>query len=296
MRRYLQITLLTALLLGQSVPAQSNKGKPSDIYDRIAQLADSLQNWRLDPPSIERQSSFNPLQFNTVFQGYDITIDTSNTGIQIIQARLPLYLGILTTQVKYQIPLAQESRGVQFINNLEYRNGLLYYDDSSAVDIDSVSANITGILNEISKKMYLYRTLGLPTCYQPDSLDDGDLSVTLLLHGRDIIPVQYPCYANWITTLRKMAHHMLVYAGPVKITKDNNSVSIQFYTLLTRKDGLRHYFFLINEKYQIKGNESEPVQLVADLYPFIRLDNLRSLYSPPMRSQRRERIPIHINR
>ena len=295
MRQYFQIMLLFALLLGQSVPAQSNKGEPLDTYDRIARLADSLQNWRSNPPTIERPSS-EPLPLSTIFQGYDMTIDSDSTGFQVIRAHLPLYLGLLTTQVTYKIPLSTESKNIQFINNLEYRDGLLYYDDSSAVNIDLISTNVFGVLNEISKKMYLYRTLGLPVFYQPESLDEDSLSVTLLLHGRDIIPVRYPRYANFIITLRKMAHHMLVYAGPVNLTKENNSVSIQFYVLLTRKDAQRHYFFLINEKHQIRGNESEPVQLFADLYPFIRLDNLHSLYPPSAKNQAKKRIQIHINR
>ena len=91
---------------------------------------------------------------------------------------------------------------------------------------------------------------------------------------------------------------MQVYAGPVKISYIEKNIDLVFYIVLTIDNAVGHHFLLIEELYSYTNTHIIPIRAIVHFYPYIRLDNLQSLFgdfTDDIVLPRQNRNPAKIN-
>lgn len=275
------------------LPAQDHNGSP-DMYTRINQITDSLQHWREHPPESGDTDTLIT-DFHAVFDGYKINIDTIADHTFEMVAVLPEYLDELTTSVKYRIKQDTIPNKVEYIAEFQMSDSLLIYDDSSGLSLKNLDTLNQTVQNLLFQRFHYYRSLSLPAPYRMKSFYPDSVQPILLIHGRNVDTLQYGNFSSWAQTLRYLSHHMLVYAGPLSIRSlDSMRIELQFYIAMTKPNARGHHFMVINEIIRDSGINTLVSKYRIDFYPFVRTDNLLSLFKPSNQTMPNKKTPISI--
>lgn len=268
-----------------------------DIYERMNVLRAKLSEWNIDPPLLVEDTVFSFIDFERVFEGYEIDTKILSPDLMRYDVRLPLYLGVLSTNLNFHVKYNAGKRPVvKYISGLLQSDEGIVFDDSSLILVRS-NARIKDSVEEIiGNRLHLYRTLGLPKIFRPVP-QSVNAPVTLYFHGRDVDSLRYDSMVEWIKTMRQLSFGMLVYAGPVSTELEGESVMLSFYITLTTEEAYGHHYFLVEERLKFSHNHLAIDKITVHFYPYVRVDNLLSLYSNySYGNNNHERIPAIIKR
>ena len=267
-----------------------------DIYERMNVLRAKLSEWKIEPPLLVEDTVFSVIDFEHVFEGYEIDTKVLSPDLMRLDVRLPLYLGVLSTYLNFHVKYNAGKRPVvKYISGLLRTEEGIVFDDSSLILVRS-NARIKDLVEEIiGKRLHLYRTLGLPKIFRPIP-QSVNAPVTLYFHGRDVDSLRYDSMVEWLKTMRQLSFGMLVYAGPVSIELEGENAVLSFYIALTTEEAHGHHYFLVEERLRVNHNHLAIDKITVHFYPYVRVDNLLSLYSNYSQGDNREKLPAIIRR
>lgn len=266
-----------------------------DFYEHSIKLWEHLNKWQVKAPTL-LSSNTEDIAIKNVFANYNYSIDTSSNGVVRLNAKLPIYMNIISTELSYLCSKnLSNNNDYEFATNIRYNDSLLIFDDSITVKIEGNRQLSDSIFNLLAYRFYLYRTLGLPQNFRPEYNEERE-SVKLFFHAFDIDSLLYKSKKQWLQTMNKLSQNKIVYAGPSSIILNDEKLMINFYVLITTQEASGHHFFLIEEVLKHIDNEFPTINITVDFYPYVRVDNLLSLYRTKSSIMNKEIFQIKINR
>ena len=267
-----------------------------DIYERMNILRAKLSEWKIDPPLLVEDTVFSFMDFESVFKGYEIDVKILSPDLMRYDVRLPLYLGVLSTNLNFQVKYdVGKLPVVKYISGILKTEEGIVFDDSSLILVRSSARLKDSVEKIISKRLHLYRTLGLPKLFRPVP-QSVSAPVTLYYHGRDVDSLRYDSMGVWLKTMRQLSSGMHVYAGPVSIELEGENAVLSFYIALTTEEARGHHYFLVEERLRVNHNHLAIDKITVHFYPYVRVDNLLSLYSDYSHGNNRVKMPAIIKR
>jgi len=250
----------------------------ADIYDNMVRLLEELRLWKDQPPEIAPVKTSDSIDIEAIFSSYDYHITQYEPGTTHLEAQLPPYLGLISSRVSFTLCWRQGSGlSVQFTPQVVTKEGWLIYDDSASVAIKGFTQLPLTLVNSLSYQLQLYRTLGLPPLFRPTSPLNAS-SVMLYFHGRDTDSLTYCSYNHWLATMYTLSEKMMVYAVPTSITHEGDILTMRFYLVLTTEEAYGNHFIIVDESYWAESDPLSRIGTTVHFYPFVRVDNLLSLY------------------
>jgi hypothetical protein len=274
-RRLMKILLP---LIGCAVALAQVDVAPLDLFEANRQLLDTLRTLRKTSFQPDSGAWGDSLDLSGQFEGYALNLATDSSNVQHVLAQLPLYMDVFTTRLDYRIHEDSTGPSLEFVPPLTVTPEGIAFDDSTLIRARTKDAPPACVLELLIQRFQLYRSLGLPPQLMPAD-DQHSIPAVLYLHGRDLDSVSYDSTAQLWFTLRALAHGLMVYAGPTFLDNDDQKLTLRFYIAMKSPFAERHHFLTIEETYRFHGESLEPESCVAQLYPFVRADNLRTLYS-----------------
>jgi len=263
-----------------------------DFYEYSNILWKNLKQWQTQD---FKDSKLEEIDFKEIFSLYDLSIDTVSSDTFRLDTELPIYMGILTTKLSIQF-----TENISNIENIKYIPNIAYYDRMIIFD-DSVKVKIIGkhdcsdsVIRLLGDKFYLYRSLGLPQEFRPEYIKDST-GIKLFFHARDVDSLLYRSTDKWLQTMNRLSQNKMVYAGPTSVSINGERLKIDFYILITTTEAFGHHFFLISETLNSENGVYLTEKLIVDFYPYVRVDNLLSLYRVDSSKVDRKPFPIKIN-
>jgi hypothetical protein len=277
------VAVVTALALCSCGLAYSQSlggpgpNSPSDIYEAKARLMDALRSQRAQPATFDDgvESLLSPALFS---DGYHVMTDTTESGT-CLHAELSTYLLAFTTRLDFcMVCDSTDTERLRYIWPFRETDDGIVFDDSIRIRNSSSSRPSGRLLELLGQRFQLTRTLGLPACFAPEDLK-WPPSAVLYVHGRDLDTLHLGCAQQVRNCLRGLASGgSLVYAGPARIDYDSRTIHSRFYVAITRPDLARHHFITLDEYFGASGDSVTETRCTIHLYPFVRVDNLRSLH------------------
>lgn len=137
------------------------------------------------------------------------------------------------------------------------------------------------LVDFLKKRLTFYRTLSIPRyMLTSDFAPMNCKKIVLQFHHKKIITIELD-NLHFHALMRLLAADQLVYAGLLGLNDTNATKSAEYYILMTRFETEVRHFFKIVETYEVEADTFSVSNLTLDLYPFIRTDNLKSLYADP---------------
>ncbi|MCK4446361.1 MAG: hypothetical protein KAW56_04695 [Candidatus Marinimicrobia bacterium] len=291
MRKLLTIGILlflvTLVLYGQGFEGNF------DFYEYSNKIWKSLKQWQTQD---FKDSKLEGINLKEIFSLYDYSIHTVSSDTFRLDAELPIYMGILTTKLSLQFTKNLSNiENIKYIPNIAYCDGVISFDDSVKVKIVGKNDFSESIIHLLENRFYLYRTLGLPQELRPGRLKDST-GVKLFFHARNIDSLLYSSTNKWLQTMNRLSQNKIVFAGPTSVVIADEKLIVNFYVLITTEEAFGHHFFLIEEVLANTENDFSTESLTVDFYPYVRVDNLLSLYGVDSSRVERKPFPIKINR
>lgn len=286
----LPLVVITVLLNSQSFDTGP------DIYEMTSELWERMTQFKelTILPELHQDSTAEDLA--EMLYGYDYELKETTPGTTYVRAVLPPYLGILTTEVSFFLyEVDNGSDQVEFISPVEERHGTLVFDDSLVVEVPEGQSLTLVQRKEVDRFLHVLRTLALLPPISPKPPEEN-IPVTLFFHGRDVDSLRYNTIGHWIQFMRSLAYGNLVYAGPIAVENKHESFVIRFYVAITGPNDPGHHFFVIDILYEWDGETVELSWASAHFYPYVRIDNLLSLYGDYSRREGSQLFPIKILR
>lgn len=264
-----------------------------DFYEYSDKLWKNLKMWQNQN---FKEQILEETDFDNIFEPYDYSVFQTSPDTFHLIAKLPVYMDILTTKISFQF--TQDLSDIErfdYIPDITYCDSVIIFDDSIKVKIIRGEKFSGSAINLLNDRFFLYRTLGLPKKFRPEYLK-GNQQVKLFFHARDVDSLIYNSGSQWIKTMNRLSQYKIVYAGPLSIVFEDDMLTIDFYVLITTKEAYGHHFFLIKEVLYNENDELSIESIVVDFYPYVRVDNLLSLYGVDSSKVCKKPFPININR
>lgn len=259
-------------------------GDSHDFYDYSNQLWKNLKQWQTQ--------DFKDSKLEEI----DLSIHTVSSDTFRLDTELPIYMGILTTKLSFQFTKNLSNiENIKYIPNIAYRDSMIIFDDSVKLKIVGQHDFSESIIHLLENRFYLYRTLGLPQEFRPEYIKDSTI-IKLFFHARDIDSLIYNSSDKWLQTMNRLSQNKIVYAGPTSVVVADERLKINFYVLITTQEAFGHHFFLIEEVLRHLDGDFSTESLIVDFYPYVRVDNLLSLYGVDSLKVDIKPFPIKINR
>ncbi|MBU0509061.1 hypothetical protein KKH27_09535 [bacterium] len=223
------------------------------------------------------------VRLENVFREYEYRIWEDSLGDCFIRASLPTYLQVFSTELQYQYSIEDSGRlEVEFCSPFrESSEGIVY--DSTLVRSEGRLSLSHSAVQTLTNRFHLYRSLGLPSAFAPRECREA-VPVTLVIYGRDADSLLFPTTAGFYGALRWLARGNFVYSGLVSFHEEASHFAMQFYVIIVATGLSRHHLFVLHEEYRESGNAIQLTAYAAHLYPFVRTDNLRTLYGTAWQS------------
>jgi len=264
-----------------------------DFYEYSNKIWKNLKQWKTQD---FKNSKLDEINLKKIFSLYDHSIHTVSSDTFRLDAELPIYMGILTTKLSFQFTKNLSNiENIKYIPNIAYSDSVINFDDSVKVKIVGNHDCSESIIHLLENRFYLYRTFGLPQEFRP-KYPENRSRVKLFFHAREIDSLIYNSKDQWLQTMNRLSQSKMVYAGPISVVVADGKLNIKFYVLITTEEAFGHHFFLIEEVLTNTENEFSTESLIVDFYPYVRVDNLLSLYGVDSSKVDRKPFPIKINR
>lgn len=246
-----------------------------DVYEKIDHLVNKLEYWQNNVVKLPEQQI--DTRYQATFSQYNVKIDSLAPKKLRLQLSLPLYMGSLTTRIRYLIEDSVSSGRAKYIRNIGKTDSSFFYDDSIEIFIDNCDKR-EAFFPEIQKRFQFYRTIKFPPEYKTDPVKNISEPVQLTVLGRDNVHIKYNRASRWFLILQKLALNRRLYTGLVSISTRDSIISAKFYISLTAENARGHHFFVIDEKFGIEGNRFCSKDYKVKFYPYVRFDNVLNIF------------------
>jgi len=153
-----------------------------------------------------------------------------------------------------------------------------------------------GFWKFLSRRLVFYRTLSFPRYWLTnDCAPVNCKKIVLRFHHRKIETIEIDDL-HFLALMRMLAADQLVYAGLLGLNDTSDNRFAEFYLLMTGFETEVRHFFKIAETYEVEADTFSVSSLSLDLYPFIRTDNLKSLYADPEINETPFREPVRLEK
>lgn len=258
--------------------AQTLESGP-DMYDKMGKL----WNWFNQPieenSHQEQSESLNlaEIDFDQVFKLYSYHMKSTAINTIELTASLPPYLGVMDSRLKFELVTKPNGKQIaQYHSNFGLDSALKKIQGFKEL-FDSDSLTGKRLLNLMDRQNQIFLTLGLPTAFQPNEFNTNS-GVLMYFHAQRLDSLKFNTFMAWIKKMSVLSWGKLIYAGPVSIKKYSDGFTIRFYISMTTPEARGHHFFIIDENYSNGKNGYGLSQTTAHLFPYVRVDNLLSLY------------------
>ncbi|MBU4443923.1 hypothetical protein KJ656_02420 [bacterium] len=255
-----------------------------DFYEHANNLLKNLKQWQTQ--------DFKDSKLEEI----DLSIHTVSSDTFRLDTELPIYMGILTTKLSFQFTKNLSNiENIKYIPNIAYSDSMIIFDDSVKVKIVGKHDCSDSSIRLFGDRLYLYRSLGLPQEFRPEYIKDSTI-IKLFFHARDVDSLIYNSSDKWVQTMNRLSQNKIVYAGPTSVVVADERLNVNFYILITSPEAFGHHFFLISETLNSENGAYLTKKLIVDFYPYVRVDNLLSLYGVDSLKVDIKPFPIKINR
>lgn len=281
--------LLLVLIMtgGSRVAAQTT----SDIYDKIAELHDSLVAWRAKLPIANTPADcVSEEELSNLLERYPSEIRRHKTGVDTVLIQLPSYESIIDGNVFFSLPRGNCVSGFdpKWIPCAAAGSWVSDYPEGQ-------SDTATILRSLVNSRLSIYSSLSFPPSFWP-MIDLGSSSTSLLIHGRDIVAINYDDNGDFIGALRILCQNAWVYAAVSRVAMESNDVELKVNLLITGPKALRNHYVEVVERFNYGDKDIRSVSVEANYYPFIPINNVKALFGDSAMSYDGEKMRIELNR
>jgi len=278
----------------------------ADKTDRVQALKDSLRRWAADKPAREEKRDLlgnartAPEALQKIlaqnFKGYNLVILDSAATNMSIEAALPAMEQIRPASLRFRLEATragsdQYAVRAEWLNSSAKEMGLA----PSPFTLKNIfgNSNHTGVRTDAANAaIRRYGTLSLPAAFQPDFAEITGAEMQLVLHHLPGDSFAWRDPQVFQNILRGLARDKPAYFFLEDVTPNANTFLLTGYAFWRDPQRLWQHVAKIRETYSVAGAKPEWRQIRIDLYPYIRLENVRALFATPDTSARREKIVI----
>lgn len=279
----------------------------ADEAQRVSDLKDSITAWQGQKSPTSTGTGLRVLSrspqnaIRTIFQQYFkeyhiIVIDSANAKVTI-EAALPPIDELRPANLKCQLIATRFDTATfriqsTWLTRKAFNNNLLSQDSKKRRTIKGFID--TFIFSKLlDKTFHRYSTLGLPTPLQPQIEVTDGFEGLLVLHHAKVDTLKWPGSRAFANLLNGLAHGKLTYFFLRGIVSNYPKVTINGYAMWKDEQLFWHHVAKINDVYDKVDGKFQLKNVIIDLYPFIRTDNLRALFAESdSASYRKEKIVI----
>jgi len=266
--------LLSSVLITAQVPGDS-----LDIYEKTKNLVHKIKMWKQD--SVKLTQKYKDSTYTDIFDQYNMAIDTLPQNNLKINLSLPIYMGTLTTGLKYIIEKDSVNiQKIKFLSSFALSDSNIIFDDSINIRLNNSLPDRQQIFSFVQNRIDYYRTMLLPSKYSATNLKPIAKPIQLKIFGRDRYDLKYKKTWKWIKTLKTLGKNKRLYSGLVSIKyKSDRTYLSKSYISLTTEYARGHHFFIINESLKKTNNRYISQEYNVKLYPYVRVDNVSNIFS-----------------
>jgi hypothetical protein len=237
-----------------------------------------LKLWNLETPSTPEKCDSLNLDLKEIFIDYNLKVQEISEDTILIEAELTPYLGFITTKLSFEVVKDKYNCfHTNFLSNVKKEDRKIRYDDSVLVDIEGEEISDNKLTEAIDQRLYFYRTLAMPPLFRAPVSSDS-METRLYFHGRDIDSLLYHSLKNWTNSMYHLSSNMMVYAGIMDLNVADETADLRIFLIFTKEKAKGHHFFIIKEKYGGISSLPQLTEIKVDFYPYIRMDNIVSLF------------------
>ena len=276
--------------------AQSEKvglSREPDLYDAIAEIVEIAQaSARIDTlPTRASNYTLNMLQ-DWVADSPNLSLYPGEDHTLVLQNGQPRYLNLFNSNESYSCTI-DDSVVVGAKMNFSYSlvDGGILIQDSTFVKLEGTTPRSKEWHENLYKGVWIYKSINLPLVFQPipPEINPG---IELKIHGRDLITIRYPEYAGWYDFINWIMRENLNYSGPQSVVFGESDYEIKYYMLITNPAKSRHHLLVLNHFYSQDAESVQQTNIFANLYPYIRIDNVKSLFSSDKANNSEKRVGV----
>jgi hypothetical protein len=269
----------------------------ADQSERVQTLNDSLRVWLAEKRVIDAGKNLAvtaqtpPEAIAQVlarhFKDYDLAVLDSAATSATITATLPAMEQLRPESVRFRLEASRAGAEAYSIRPVWLAAGAT--ESSSLKKTAGRNAELVGVVDEAIQR---YSTLDLPPAFQPEFGLARNADGNLVLHHRQADSIQWRGAAPFQNVLRGLTRDKRAYFFLQGSTKSARRITVTGYAIWRDNKRLWQHVAKINEAYFFTNRKYQLNKVTIDLYPFIRLENVRSLFAEPDTSARREKIII----
>jgi len=260
-----------------------------NIYGKFLELKDSIRIWQHLPDDIkliekEHEKGISPENvvadiLSENFSGYAANIDGLNESYFFEVYLSPYYNKFISPILRYKLKYLKGDK-----DNLSFEYKLVESEENEKIYdklLENIKSNLTKkIYKKIFKRnLYFYSTIHLPQhlMYQPKNYCEPDISI--VLHQTTTDTLSIISFKSMNKILKKIAFNHIVYYFINKYSIENNIINVTGYSIYQNRKLLLHHFLKIRDQYIISDSTYTVKKITIDIYPFIRTDNVKSIFA-----------------
>lgn len=265
-----------------------------DKVERVNTLQDSLSRWITQPYKQARLTSKTVAAssareaFVTLldqeFSDFNVSILDENSNSMSLEA-IPLPVeGLAPISITYRL-LAQASeaggsytvRAVWIPNKKLDQYPISISEDGRSMNTPELLQNSKTIFF-LNRMVHRYGSLGRSSLFQPEAEPSARFQGHLILHKNrnDSLSLDMPeIYSN---LLDKLSRGKQAYFFPRSVSKEGGLLTASGYVFWRDRNQLWHYLAKIQESYQLVDYSYQLTGVTVDLFPFIRVENVKEFW------------------
>ncbi|MFQ5824500.1 MAG: hypothetical protein ACE5JB_10630 [bacterium] len=279
-----------------------------DRFERVQALRDSIKMWleckegdhtgtNLIVTAPSARDAIGQI-LRQEFKDFDILVLNTTETSATIEATLPAIDGLVPVSLRYQLTAKRFSAEKFLLNSSwipikELQNESFFAHDAIKKKLLEGSFDAPVIYELSDNTLQRYSTLGLPAPFQPKIEETDGLKGWFIIHHTQVDTLQWQGMESLANILNGLTQYKLAYFFFRDIAGSPKKFKITGYALWRDKQRLWHHVAKIREIYHLINGTFQFKQVIVDLYPFIRMENVQALFAEPdTSSYRREKFKI----
>jgi len=147
----------------------------------------------------------------------------------------------------------------------------------------------------LHNRIYYYRSLSMPSEKRKEQNFPNWQNILLRFHHRRIDELMLTRERSKVL-LNYLAKGKLVYTAVLNYNGKNENQSAEYNILFVEHESQVRHFIRASETFSVNRDTLIAKNLTLDFYPFIRTDNLKSLYADPEINKTHFREPVRLEK
>ncbi len=234
------------------------------------------------------------------FKNYDVLVLKKKQGNITIEARLPSIEKLVPTSLRYSLTVVPMKTNANkyvlqpiWVPNKDLIRIMAESDEWNKRENELSlpdSLLITELLNQMVQS---YNTFNLPDNFRPQINVSSEFQAIILLQHTETDSIFYDNKNSFFKAMSKLALDKVAYFFLRNVTSPANRLPIEGYAIWREQTQIFQHVAKIKESYTIQNGQSYLNEVVIDINPYIRIENVKALFSIDMGgSTTREKIEI----